>query len=98
MIDLFGNETEAPKKAYNRIKRNWENRFQRWSDKNGLSTNNTTSFGCCGYGSMCDWCDGEHNGRECIRALNSMLKAQKIKLDYEKATFNKVWGGLFDEV
>ena len=91
MLDLFGNETSPPRKPDNKIKRNWENRFQRWSDKSGLSTKNTTGYGCCGYGSMCDYCDGNHNGRECIRALNAMLKAENKTIDYVSQKFEDVW-------
>lgn len=73
-----------------KLKRRWENAFQKWSDKeheDGLNPE-----GCCGYGSMCDYCDDNSYGRPCVRALNAMLRDKKMKLDYTDYDFKKVWG------
>ena len=93
MIDLWGNETKPFKKQINKAKRNFENRFQRWSDKQ--AQDETTSNGKCGYGFICDYCDGKHNGRECIRALNSALKDKKLIINYENVNCEDVWDGKF---
>lgn len=75
------------------IKRRWENAFQKWSDKNGMDLNNTTSYGCCGYGSMCDWCDDNSYGRPCVRALNKMCREKNLMINYSNYDFKKVWSG-----
>ena len=72
-------------------KRNWENAFQRWCDKQ--LEDDTTSLGKCGYGFMCDWCDGEGGGRPCVRALNAMCRELKIVIDYSNRDFNLAWAG-----
>lgn len=84
-------------KGQEKIKRNWENAFQKWSDKHGIEGNGYTSYGCCGYGSMCDWCEDNSYGRPCIRALNSMTREKGIGIDYTNRSleyFEKVWGML----
>ena len=75
------------------IKRRWENAFQKWSDKHGMDLNNTTSYGCCGYGSMCDWCDDNSYGRPCVRALNKMCREKNLMINYGNRDFTKVWSG-----
>ena len=75
------------------IIRSWENAFQEWSDKHGMETDNTTSYGCCGYGSMCDWCDDNSYGRPCVRALNKMCREKNLMINYSNYDFKKVWSG-----
>ena len=72
--NLFGGceETIKPKKPPDNIKRNWENGFQKWSDKQ--LQNAGESLGKCGYGSMCDYCEDNTYGRPCVRALNLMCR------------------------
>ena len=72
------------------LKRRWENAFQKWSDKQ--SENGHTPEGCCGYGSMCDYCEDNSYGRPCVRALNAMCREKKIRIDYTDYDFKKVWG------
>lgn len=76
---------------YGKKKRNWENAFQKWSDENGLD--GAMSYGCCGYGSMCDWCEDNSYGRPCVRALNAMCREKGLNIDYENRDFEKVWRG-----
>lgn len=78
-------------KKYAKEKRNWENAFQKWSDSHGQD--GTDSRGCCGYGSMCDWCEDNTYGRPCVRALNSMLREKRQQIDYSKRDFESVWYG-----
>ena len=77
------------RKQYKNWKRNWENAFQKWSDK--CLQDGRTSYGKCGYGSMCDWCDDPSYGRPCVRALNSMCREKRIKIDYSDFDFKKIW-------
>ena len=78
-------------KDYEKTKRNWENGFQRWSDKHGMEKNNTTSYGCCGYGSMCDYCEDNSYGRPCVRALNAMIRDKHMKIDYNDRNYERIW-------
>lgn len=81
-----------PKSKQDNAKRRWENAFQKWSNKHGCE-DNTESYGCCGYGSMCDYCEGDiGKGRPCVRALNAMLRETGQSIDYSKRDFEKVWG------
>ena len=95
--DIFGNwqEPPKPKPKNDKQKRNWENRFQRWSDKMGISEP-TEPYGKCGYGSMCDYCEDNGYGRPCVRALNEMCRVKNIKIDYSKRTYEEVWEGSFN--
>lgn len=93
-IDIFGNAVKVTPKI-DKEKRNWENRFQKWSNNEGMN-NPTTSNGKCGYGSMCDYCEDNTYGRPCVRALNEMLRKANIKLDYKTITFEEVWDGEFE--
>lgn len=93
-IDIFGNEVEPPRKHINKEKRNWENAFQSWSNKEGQDE--LTPLGICGFGSMCDYCEDNTYGRPCVRALNEMCRVKNIKIDYSKREFNKIWEGDFE--
>ena len=75
------------------VKRKWEYAFQKWSDKHGIEIDNTEDYGCCGYGSMCDWCNDNSYGKPCVRALNAMCREKRIKIDYSKRDFEKIWRG-----
>ena len=72
-------------------KRKWENDFQKWSDAHGAD--GTDDYGCCGYGSMCDYCEDVSYGRPCVRALNEMLRETGKAIDYENMSFEDVWEG-----
>lgn len=87
-ISLFGNE-EKPKKR--NLKRNWENAFQRWSDKE--HDNEVTPNGKCGYGYICDYCSDQSKGRPCVHALNTMLREKKKAVDYNIRNFEDIWNG-----
>ena len=78
-----------------KAKRKWENAFQKWSDNNGMS-DGAESWGACGYGSMCDYCEDNSYGRPCVRALNAMLRETGKHIDYTDFDFVKVWedGGI----
>ena len=76
---------------YAKEKRNWENAFQRWSDKHGIDEDSWENYGCCGYGSMCDWCEDNSYGRPCVRALNAMCREKHISINYDDYDFEKVW-------
>ena len=76
------------------VKRNWENAFQRWSDNHGINDHDSTEdYGCCGYGSMCDWCEDNSYGRPCVRALNAMIREKHLIIDYSKRNFESIWRG-----
>ena len=75
------------------VKRKWEYAFQKWSDKHGIESDNTEDYGCCGYGSMCDWCKDNSYGKPCVRAFNAMCREKRIKIDYSKRDFEKIWRG-----
>ena len=74
------------------VKRRWENAFQRWSDKNGMS-NGETDYGACGCGSMCDWCEDNSYGRPCVRALNAMCRDKGYLINYAVKDFEGIWRG-----
>lgn len=76
-----------------KIKRNWENAFQKWSDKRSLD--GMDPIGCCGYGIICDYCTGNDYGRPCVRALNEMCRKKGITIDYENTTYEDAWYGRF---
>lgn len=92
-IDIFGNAVKITPKI-DKEKRNWENRFQNWSNKQFHE--GRYGYGACGYGSMCDYCEDNTYGRPCVRALNEMLRIANIKLDYKNITFEEVWNGEFE--
>lgn len=91
-IDLFGNVIKNVPKRNNtdKQKRNWENAFQRWSDK---EFEQPDSYGKCGYGIMCDYCEDNSHGRPCVRALNQMCREKHIEIDYSKREFKNIWKG-----
>ena len=72
---------------HHKLKRNWENAFQKWSDKQ--SQDGTSHYGCCGYGSICDYCDGNDKGRPCVRALNEKARIKRITIDYNDRNFER---------
>ena len=93
-FDIFGNLViDKPITIIDKQKRNWENRFQRWS--NNQFHEGRVSYGACGYGSMCDYCEDMTYGRPCVRALNAMLRDKGITIDYSKDNFMEVWDGDF---
>lgn len=77
-LKLFNIEPSAEKK----LKRKWENAFQKWSNRE--AQNPTTSLGKCGCGLICDYCTDNDIGRPCVKALNSMLREKGGKIDYSK--------------
>ena len=94
-IDIFGNTvSKKVKPKTDNQKRNWENRFQRWSSNN-LAMDSTHHYGKCGYGSMCDFCVDMSYGRPCVRALNEMCRTEGVVIDYSKDNFMEVWDGDF---
>ena len=90
LYDVSENQPHA-----DRAKRKWENCFQRWS--NQQFANEHSPFGCCGFGSMCDYCEDNTYGRPCVRALNSMLREKHLKIDYETADYENVWEGILGD-
>ena len=78
---------------YGKKKRRWERAFQKWSDEYGIESDNTKDYGCCGYGSMCDWCTDNSYGNPCVRALNAMCRDKRIEIDYSKRDFVDIWRG-----
>ena len=93
-IDIFGNAVIV-KPTIDKEKRNWENRFQRWSNNEGMN-NPTSSTGKCGYGSMCDYCEDNTKGRPCVRALNEICREKHITIDYKNKNFKDIWNGEFN--
>lgn len=77
-LEFFKIEPSAEKK----LKRKWENAFQKWS--NEKSKDGMTSLGKCSYGLICDYCTEVDIGRPCVRALNCMLRETRGKIDYGK--------------
>lgn len=84
-------EVAKPDNSTEKLKRSWENAFQKWSDEHGMEQDNTTSYGCCGYGSMCDYCEDNTYGKPCARALNKMCREKRITIDYTDRDFSKLW-------
>lgn len=74
-----------------KLKRKWENAFQKWSNYMALGEGSINGYGCCGYGSMCDWCKDNSYGRPCVRALNAMCREKGVAVDYEKMDFETIW-------
>lgn len=83
--------SDGLKKQKQAAKRKWENALQKWSDNHGIESDNTEDYGCCGYGSMCDWCEDNSYGRPCIRALNKMCREKGLKIDYSDRNFERLW-------
>lgn len=78
--------SEAKKKERNQ-KTAWGNAFQRWSD----NCDDTTAFGKCGYGCICDYCEDNSYGRPCVRALNALCRDKHITIDYQERNFEEVF-------
>lgn len=77
---------------YAKKKRSWENAFRKWSNDHGIEAiEHIDSYGCCGYGSMCDWCEDNSYGRPCVRALNKMCREKGLKIDYSDRNFERLW-------
>lgn len=76
---------------YRKKKRNWENAFQKWSNEHSQDGND--SYGCCGYGVMCDYCEDNSYGRPCVRALNARCRARGLTVDYSIRNFEMIWNG-----
>ena len=74
---------------YAKNKRNWENAFQRWSDRQ--VNDGSSPLGKCGFGSMCDYCNDNSYGRPCVRALNAMCRETGFRIDYKNRNFEEVW-------
>ena len=72
---------------YRKLKRNWENAFQKWS--NEMAQDGTSPLGCCGYGSICDYCTDNDKGRPCVRALNAKAREMRIEVDYNDRDFER---------
>ena len=88
---LFPDCEEPSKPKVNKERRKWERGFQKWSDKH-QQEDITTPFGECGYGSMCDYCDGNLcTGNPCVRALNKMLREENKSVNYAEDTYEDVW-------
>ena len=90
-FDEIRNQAKAFQE-YNRKKRNWENAFQKWSDDSYMN-DGCTSYGVCGYGSMCEWCESNDYGRPCVRALNAMCRQIGKRINYEERNFEEIWNG-----
>lgn len=88
-LRFWNNEIKVKSKQTDKVRKNWENAFQRWS--NTLSQDGTTSLGACGYSSICEYCKDNSYGRPCVRALNLMCKERKIIIDYTKRNFEDIW-------
>lgn len=93
---MFGIEAIPMPDEKAKQKRKWENAFQKWSDKQAFDDNCYESYGACGYGSMCDYCEDNSYGRPCVRALNDMCRETGKHIDYTDFDFVKVWedGGI----
>ena len=89
---LFGIEAIHVPDEKAKQKRRWEDAFQKWSDDNGMS-DGTESYGCCGYGAMCDWCEDNSYGRPCVRALNKMCREKGLMINYSERDFETIWEG-----
>lgn len=77
-LEFFKIEPLAEKK----LKRKWENAFQKWS--NEKSHDGTTFLGKCDCSFICNYCTEVDKGRPCVRALNCMLRETRGKIDYGK--------------
>ena len=93
-LDLFGNAVENVYKhsTVDKQKRNWGNAFQMWSNRESWLTD---SYGKCGCGIICDYCEDNSYGHPCVRALNQMCREKHIKIDYSKRNFEDIWNGIF---
>jgi len=81
------NEQIKAAQEYAKAKRNWENAFQKWS--NDISQDGSNPYGCCGCGTICDYCSDNDKGRPCVRAINEKARVNKIKIDYADRNFER---------
>lgn len=93
-LRFFSDESNAQSKVDDKKKRNWENRFQKWSNDKHIN-DDSSPYGKCGHGSMCDYCTDNAYGRPCVRALNEMCREKGIYLNYDLMDFEDVWDGEF---
>lgn len=84
-----------PPKQCDKQKRSWEDGFQRWSNRVYTDHPYDQPLGCCGWGSMCDYCTDNTYGRPCVRALNDMCRDKRITIDYSKRNYEDIWNGVF---
>lgn len=94
--NLFGEpmNNKPPKESEaEKVKRKWENRFQRWC--NEMFEEEGMSIGKCGNGGMCDYCADNSYGRPCVRALNQMLREKRLSIDYNNADFLQIWNNSY---
>lgn len=94
-MQLFDTSEKQSSNNTGKAKRKWENGFQRWSNRQ--SADCSSSFGCCGFGSMCDYCDDNTYGRPCVRSLNAMIREKRLKIDYEKTGYVEAWEGILGD-
>jgi len=90
MKNLFGEPYSEPptkRKQQDKKRRAWENAFQRWS--NEQMQDESTRFGKCGFGKICDYCTDNAKGRPCVRALNAMCREKRIEIDYSDRNFER---------
>ena len=92
LFDVSATKTQV--QINEKKKRKWENGFQRWSD-NESNKFDGKSFGCCGWGSMCDYCEDNSYGRPCVRSLNEMCREKGIAIDYDNCNYEYIWSGNF---
>lgn len=96
-MQLYDTSEKQSSNNTGKVKRKWENGFQRWSNRQFADNGSSGSpFGCCGFGSMCDYCEDNTYGRPCVRSLNAMIREKRLKIDYEKTGYEEVWEGIFD--
>lgn len=92
-IALYDVPPASPKQD-NKEKKNWEDGFQRWSNSM-FDVDGSHPLGCCGFGSMCDYCNDNSYDRPCVRALNEMCRKERITIDYSKRNYEDIWNGVF---
>lgn len=94
-LNLFGdpyqNQFKRKLTTNEKKKRRWENSFQKWSNEQAID--GSTHYGCCGFGTICDYCVDNSYGRPCVRALNSMLRDKRKIMDYDKTTYEQAFDG-----
>lgn len=86
-----------PPKQDNKQKKSWEDGFQRWSNEQFDKNPHDQPLGCCGWGSMCNYCEDNSYGRPCVRALNKMCRTERITIDYSKRNYEDIWNGVFED-
>lgn len=79
-----------------KLRKSWEDGFQRWSNEKAQLPYDQP-LGCCGCGSMCDYCKDNSYGRPCVRALNAMCRDRRITIDYSRRNYEDIWNGRFGD-